>query len=275
MLSHSVMVRRSHLLARFYLGTMCMCTTWMSQRSPHDQLCAGTVQKNHRGFPDSLGGFPKTFLPERGTLAIRMHHSRKICAICWVDSKPVFLLSTATSLVHPDSVAGGWVGRQQVDFPTSSILLEYQSNMRRVDVVDQKREYYSVAQQGHKWWHRALYFVIDLSLNNSFSFYSEDQRALGLPLDARHRWHYLLGHALIQPYLNAQNIGGAIRNLAPRGLHWIQGHPTNRGNCVVCGKRIRRYCGGCGGVSVYDGACFVRLHTQARFRAGVIPDPAA
>jgi hypothetical protein len=27
MLSHSVMVRRSHLLARCYLGTMCMCTT--------------------------------------------------------------------------------------------------------------------------------------------------------------------------------------------------------------------------------------------------------
>jgi hypothetical protein len=27
MLSHSVMVRRSHLLTRCYLGTMCMCTT--------------------------------------------------------------------------------------------------------------------------------------------------------------------------------------------------------------------------------------------------------
>jgi hypothetical protein len=26
-LSHSMMVRRSHLLARCYLGTMCMCTT--------------------------------------------------------------------------------------------------------------------------------------------------------------------------------------------------------------------------------------------------------
>jgi hypothetical protein len=26
-LSHSVMVRRSHLLAQCYLGTMCMCTT--------------------------------------------------------------------------------------------------------------------------------------------------------------------------------------------------------------------------------------------------------
>jgi hypothetical protein len=30
MLSHSVMVRRSHLLARCYLGTMCMCTTKLS-----------------------------------------------------------------------------------------------------------------------------------------------------------------------------------------------------------------------------------------------------
>jgi hypothetical protein len=27
MLSNSVMIRRSHMLARCYLGTMCMCTT--------------------------------------------------------------------------------------------------------------------------------------------------------------------------------------------------------------------------------------------------------
>jgi hypothetical protein len=32
MLSHSVMVRRSHLLARCYLGTMCMCTTWSNSQ---------------------------------------------------------------------------------------------------------------------------------------------------------------------------------------------------------------------------------------------------
>jgi hypothetical protein len=31
MLSHSVMIRRSHLLARCYLGTMCMCTTYSSE----------------------------------------------------------------------------------------------------------------------------------------------------------------------------------------------------------------------------------------------------
>jgi hypothetical protein len=33
MLSHSVMVRRSHLLAQCYLGTMCMCTTLGMRRS--------------------------------------------------------------------------------------------------------------------------------------------------------------------------------------------------------------------------------------------------
>jgi hypothetical protein len=32
MLSHSVMVRRSHLLARCYLSTMCMCTTVFRQK---------------------------------------------------------------------------------------------------------------------------------------------------------------------------------------------------------------------------------------------------
>jgi hypothetical protein len=34
MLSHSVMVRRSHLLARCYLSTMCMCTTVWRETIP-------------------------------------------------------------------------------------------------------------------------------------------------------------------------------------------------------------------------------------------------
>jgi hypothetical protein len=40
MLSHSVMVRRYHLLARCYLGTMCMCTTFFSVVSI--QICSIT-----------------------------------------------------------------------------------------------------------------------------------------------------------------------------------------------------------------------------------------
>jgi hypothetical protein len=66
----------------------------------------GTVRKTRKGFPASLAGFPKSDLPERGIVVVRMHRSRKLCAVCWIDSKPVFLLSTATNPVDPIAFAG-------------------------------------------------------------------------------------------------------------------------------------------------------------------------
>jgi hypothetical protein len=67
MLSHSVMVRHSHLLARCYLGTMCMCTTgyiaeqighsidWASAAAATSSLVAsrlGDLTSRIRGFYD-------------------------------------------------------------------------------------------------------------------------------------------------------------------------------------------------------------------------------
>jgi hypothetical protein len=73
-----------------------------------------------------------------------MHRSMKLCAICWIDSKPVFMLSMATNPIDPNDVVGQWIEHERMEYPTSSILLEYQRNMHGVDVVDQKRDYYTV-----------------------------------------------------------------------------------------------------------------------------------
>jgi hypothetical protein len=111
----------------------------------------GTVKKGSKGFPSSLAGFPKQYCPPRGTLIVKMHRSRKICAVVWIDSKPVWLLSTALDPNDPTCVAPRWVKRDRVEFPTSPILLQYQSNMRGIDVVDQYRQYYTAIFQSHKW----------------------------------------------------------------------------------------------------------------------------
>jgi hypothetical protein len=105
----------------------------------------GTVKKGSKGFPSSLAGFPKQYRPQRGTVVVKMHHSHKICVVVWMDLKTVWLLSIALDLVNPTCVASRWVKRIRVDFPSSPILLQYQSNMRGVDVVDQYQHYYTAA----------------------------------------------------------------------------------------------------------------------------------
>lgn len=232
----------------------------------------GTCRKNRKGFPASLSGFSSVDLPERGHLVVKMHRSRKIAAICWMDSKPVFLLSTACDPVGEDSYAGRWVGRERIEFRTSPILLQYQAGMRGVDIVDQQRQEYSTQLHSHKWWHRIFMFVLDSQLLNSYILYASDQRALGLPVYSRLLWHYTVAEDLIGPRIYPGHIRGPIRNLAAGGLHFSSGHPLLRRRCVVCGRRTRRMCTGCGGRFQCEGACFAAVHTQPgyhrNFRVG-------
>ena len=131
--------------------------------------CTGTVKNSSRGFPSSLVGLKsnnKVNMPPRGHLNVRMHRSREVAAVCWVDNKPVWLLSTATEPVDNSACAPRWLRghyTERHEFPTSPILLEYQRNMRGIDVLDQQRVEYTVQLKSHKWWHRLLLFVLDTS----------------------------------------------------------------------------------------------------------------
>lgn len=227
----------------------------------------GTCHKTRKGFPVSLAGFPNTQLPDRGHLVIKMHRSRRIAAICWMDAKPVFLLSTACHPVGEDSYAGRWVGRERVDFPTSLILLQYQAGMRGIDVVDQQRQEYSTQLHSHKWWHRVFMFVLDSQLLNAYILYACDRRALGLVVHSRAMWHYAVATDLIRPRLNPGHIRGPIRNLAQGGLHFSSSHAFMCRRCVVCGRRTRRMCPGCGGVFQCEGVCYRTVHTQREYHA--------
>ena len=54
-----------------------------------------TLKKDSKGFPPSLAGFPATHQPAQRTLVVKMHQNKKILAIVWIDSCPVWLLSIA------------------------------------------------------------------------------------------------------------------------------------------------------------------------------------
>lgn len=176
-----------------------------------------------------------------------MHRSRKIVAITWIDSKPVWLLSTAVNPIDPAYVAPQWVCRKQVDFPMSPIFLQYQSNMRGVNVVDQYRHYYTMALQSQKSWHRCFTFVIDSSILNALILYWEDATNRGLALYLQHFWHYILAQKLVAPFVHMNIPRGPFRNLGRRGFHYSKRHPETRRQCEVCGRRTRMFCASCDG----------------------------
>jgi hypothetical protein len=130
------------------------------------------------------------------------------CALIWMDSKPVFLLTTAYNPIDPNATAGRWVGRNRVEFPTSPVLLQYQMFMWDVDIVDQQRQEYSVLLQSHKWWHKVFLFILDSWILNCYILYAEDTWAVGLAERTRQLFHYNLGMSCITPLLQPSRIAG-------------------------------------------------------------------
>jgi hypothetical protein len=52
--------------------------------------------------------------------------------------------------------------------PCPAVFAEYKAIMGGVDRFDQRREKYDIGRRLLKWWHRLLYFLIDLAMVSSF-----------------------------------------------------------------------------------------------------------
>jgi hypothetical protein len=74
MLSHSMMVRRSHLLARCYLGTMCMCMTGECPYCGIETLLVFPTKEE--GVPEKLVSW-KRFAME--TIITKKGDTKKTC----------------------------------------------------------------------------------------------------------------------------------------------------------------------------------------------------
>lgn len=109
---------------------------------------------------------------------------------------------------------------------------------------------------------QAVYVHPDSSLVNSHVMYVVDQQDVGLPLQARQQWHYDLVESLLCDRLRPENVRGPRQNLTPNGFHQIEGHPIVRRYCVVCNRRIHKFCGGYVGAFMCDGPFYIIVHTQ-------------
>ena len=62
------------------------------------------------------------------------------------------------------------IGRQlKISCPLA--IASYNKIMRAVDKFDKLKERHAIGRHSRKWWHRILYFVIDLAIVNSYTMY--------------------------------------------------------------------------------------------------------
>jgi hypothetical protein len=93
----------------------------------------------------------------------------------WKDKCPVLLIFTHALPVGFPCIPVDKVPRRNGSMrdmdPTSSMLVEYTTFMRSVDVADQIRALYSSQCHSHKWWHRIFWAILDITEVNMYIMY--------------------------------------------------------------------------------------------------------
>ena len=100
----------------------------------------------------------------RGTLKIALNTTKTVAAFSYYDKSPVHMMTTYRASFEP-SIAP----RTQRERPQA--LTDYNNFMNGVDRNDQYRWQHPCYIKSMKWWKAVFFFLVDLSLINSFLLY--------------------------------------------------------------------------------------------------------
>lgn len=134
----------------------------------------GTVRSTIKHLPDIIKGKPKESNETKGPKSKRtlkqgeyqFKTKNHVAATKWIDSKPVCMISTAHNPKDTTTVKRKMRDGSEMSVPCPKVVSEYNANMGGVDRFDQLRERYAIGRRFKKWWHRLMYFLIDMAIVN-------------------------------------------------------------------------------------------------------------
>nr|CAI5821849.1 unnamed protein product [Callosobruchus analis] len=156
-------------------------TGYICKKLLNDGIFAvGTVRTNRKNLPHIYKDKTKM---QRGQFMFET--KGKLSAVKWMDSKCVHVLSNyfcpkETATVLRRNKTGQ---RETVHCPKA--IAEYNKIMGGVDKFDQLHERYAIGRRSTKWWHRILYYLVDMAIVNSFILMNTSKKRTGDQLTFR------------------------------------------------------------------------------------------
>jgi hypothetical protein len=131
----------------------------------------GTMRINRGEGEDVRTAGNKQHHLERGETVAR--GNGKVMTICWMDKKPVRVLSTKHdgSMIEIERMKKGGHGQREKIMKPECIC-EYNQYMSGVDRLDQTISYYPCTRKSYKWWKKLLLYLFEISIHNAHVLYN-------------------------------------------------------------------------------------------------------
>ena len=132
----------------------------------HDTSFTGTAMKNRKELPSTIRD--KQFTVQAGET--RSFRDGRLLALAWradTKKKPLILVSSCGS-AQPVSIT---TRRATVTKP--AVVNAYNHSMNGVDVADQLTVYYSFVRKTRKWWRKIFFYLLEVSVVNSYLLYKQ------------------------------------------------------------------------------------------------------
>ena len=202
-----------------------------------ETLFTGTAMKNRKELPPVIQD--KQLSVAAGET--RAFRDGRLLALAWraeSKKKPLIMLSSSGS-AQPVVVTT----RRGTAVNKPAVVNSYNHNMNGVDVADQLTVFYSFVRKTRKWWRKLFFYLMEVSVVNSYLLYRQTS--------AQPRNHLGYRRAIVEQVakLSIQQGPprpgpGAPRRATSHDLpqrldrkpHFIGKSPTSR-DCVVCSRR--------------------------------------
>ena len=222
-----------------------------------DIFAVGTVKTSVQGFPKKLKISPKEAkITSRGTCTSLVAATAKgpITAFCWMDSKPVYGISTG--FMNRPVFIKRRVKKTLETFDCIEPLVQYQANMGGVDLNEFLRQSLYCVQSKvkfRKWYKMCFAAALDMAVTNSYILWKKIHHK-----STHHNFLESLCNQLLTLNLHE---GIQTRTYAPKPVSSVcvnshellqyqpgegyNGSKRNVRDCMVCKRSSSFYCGEC------------------------------
>ena len=225
-LSDPLMDKGYHLYYDNYFSSVDLAETLLKRKT----YSIATTRTNRKRWPAQL----KDTKTLNRNLSRGQHKSSlasdMVECLVWKDNKIVSVINTISSPDSTTTVKRTSKDGTQAQIACPESIKLYNKYMGGVDLADARRKIYSCSRRSKKWWHRLFYYLLDVSVVNSFIVLNESphcarrtQKAFILELAEQLMGHY---NSRKRP---SQSIGEAF---PAQSLHVH--YPKKSPNCLQC-----------------------------------------